>query len=434
MNLLQYKQIHVHPANEKKLTGAITPPPSKSSSTRAILAATLAPGRSQIDNVARSQNVQAMVECCRTLGAEVADAGRGIEVTGPARMRDGSTLCPGNSGIVLRLLLGATAVLRDVSFMTPFLDSLGRRSNSEMVGALRALGVRCTTTGVEDCLPITLDGSAIHGGEVTISGRRSSQFLSGLLYLGGCLGDALSITVTDELKARPMVRTTLDTLRTAGITVAASDDLMRFTIDPAQKFRPAHYAVGSDPASTAALLAVTASVDSSVDLENCALEELGGVLEYLRDIGCTVVTSGTTVSVRGGGQLRPLDFDGSRAPDAVLPLASLAAHADGTSRFYNIEHLRYKECDRISDFRAELIKAGVAAEETRDELIIHGTPGGVAGGAVVDSHFDHGVVFAMTVIALRSRSGLAIRGAQYVAQTYPQFFDDLQRVGGRVTS
>lgn len=432
MNPLQYKQIHVHPAS--KLMGAITPPASKSSSTRAILAATLAPGRSQVDNVAKSQNVQAMVECCRTLGAELTDSGHGVEVTGPARMRDGTTLCPGNSGIVLRLLLGATAVLRDVTFVTPFLDSLGQRSNTEMAGALRALGVRCTTTGVEDCLPITLDGSAIRGGEVTISGRRSSQFLSGLLYLGGLLGDALSITVTDELKARPMVRTTLDTLATAGITVAASEDLMRFTIAPAQKFHPAHYTVGSDPASTAALLAVAASVDSGIDLENCALEELGGVLEYLRDIGVSVETAGTTVSVRGGGVYRPLDWDGSRAPDAVLPLAALAAHADGTSRFYNIEHLRYKECDRISDFRGELSKAGVAADETRDELIIHGTPGGVAGGSAVDSHFDHGVVFAMTVIALRSRSGLTIRDAQYVAQTYPRFFDDLQRLGGRVTS
>lgn len=118
----------------------------------------------------------------------------------------------------------------------------------------------------------------------------------------------------------------------------------------------------------------------------------------------------------------------------MLPLAALAAHADGTSRFYNIEHLRYKECDRISDFRAELTKAGVSAEERRDELIIHGQPNGVPGGVVVDSHYDHGVVFAMTVLALRSQSGLAIRDAQYVAQTYPQFFDDLQRIGGTVTS
>jgi 3-phosphoshikimate 1-carboxyvinyltransferase len=431
MDPLLYKQIHIHPA--KALAGAITPPASKSSSARAVLAASLAPGRSRIDNVARSQNVRAMVECCRSLGAEVEDFGDGIEITGPARMNAGTTLCPGNSGIVLRLLMGATAVLRDVTFMTPYLNSLGQRSNSEMVGALRTLGVRCTTTGPEDFLPITLDGSAIHGGEVTISGRRSSQFLSGLLYLGGLLDEELAITVTDELKARPMVQTTLNVLGNAGIAVEASGDLMRFRMTPGQQFQATRHVVGSDPASTAALLAVAASVDSTVHLENCALEELSGVLEYLRDIGVSVAADGTTLTVRGGQPLAPLDFDGSKAPDAVLPLAALAAHADGTSRFYNIEHLRYKECDRISDFRNELLRAGVAADEKRDELIIHGTPAGVAGAAVVDSHYDHGVVFAMTVVALRSRSGLTIRDAQYVTQTYPQFFDDLQRIGGKVT-
>jgi 3-phosphoshikimate 1-carboxyvinyltransferase len=431
MDPLQYKQIRIHPADE--LAGSITPPASKSSSARAVLAASLAPGRSRIDNVARSHNVRAMVECCQTLGADVVDCEGGVEVTGPTHMDAGMTLCPGNSGIVLRLLMGATAVLRDVTFMTPYLDSLGQRSNREMVVALRALGVRCTTTGPEDCLPIRLDGSSVHGGRVTISGRRSSQFLSGLLYLGGLIEEELSIAVTDELKARPMVQTTLNVLRTGGIEVQASPDLMRFRIGPGQQFQPSHYTVGSDPASTAALLAVAASVSSTVDLENCALEELSGVLEYLREIGVSVAASGTTLSVRGGGLLKPLDFDGARAPDAVLPLAALAAHADGTSRFYNIEHLRYKECDRISDFRRELVRAGVAAEEKHDELIIHGTPAGVAGGVVVDSHYDHGVVFAMTLIGLRSRSGLAIRDAQYVAQTYPQFFDDLQRIGGTVT-
>jgi 3-phosphoshikimate 1-carboxyvinyltransferase len=432
MNPLHGKQVHIHPVT--RLAGAITPPASKSSSTRAVLAATLAPGTSRVDNVARSHNVWAMVECCQALGATVTDLGDGIEVTGPDKLNQGTTLCPGNSGIVLRLLMGTTAVLRDVTFMTPFLDSLGQRSNSEMIAALRMLGVRATTTGPDDCLPITLDGSAIHGGEASISGRRSSQFLSGLLYLGGLLGEELSITVTDELKARPMVATTLSTLRTAGIFVQASADLMRFRIDGAQQFRPARYTVGSDPASTAALLAVAASVESDVDLENCALEELSGVLEYLREIGVAVSTSGTTLSVRGGGPLKPLDFDGSTAPDAVLPLAALAAQADGTSRFYNIEHLRFKECDRISDFRGELMKAGVLADEKRDELIVHGRPGRLAGGGVVDSHFDHGVVFAMTVLGLRSDAGLTIRDAQYVAQTYPHFFDDLQRIRGHVTS
>lgn len=432
MNILQYKQVNVQPA--AKLTGAVIPPPSKSSSTRSILAASLASGLSRIDNVASSNNVRAMIKCCELLGAELAECSPGVlKVAGPGRMRDGVTLNPGNSGIVLRLLMGATAVLRGITFMTPFLNSLGRRSNTEMVGALRTLCVACTSTGADDTLPITIDGSSVRGGHVTISGRRSSQFLSGLLYLGGLLDEELSVTVVDEFKARPMVRTTLDVLSRAGIEIDSSEDLMQFRVTPGSGYRPAHYTVGSDPASTAALLAVAASVDSRVHLQNCAPEELGGVVEYLREMGISITADGSTLSIHGGGELMPLDFDGSTAPDAVLPLAALAAHANGTSRFYNIEHLRYKECDRISDFRTELVRAGIRADERRDELIIDGSPAGIAGTVAVNSHYDHGVVMAMTLIALRSRSGLTINDPQYVAQTYPNFFADLQRIGATVT-
>ncbi|MGF1425980.1 3-phosphoshikimate 1-carboxyvinyltransferase [Kitasatospora sp. LaBMicrA B282] len=432
MDFLQYKQLHVHPV--QRLAGAVTPPASKSSSTRAVLAASLAPGPSRIDNVANSHNVRAMIEACESLGAEVFQAdGNNLLVTGPERLRDGVTINPGNSGIVLRLLMGATANLRSTTFNTPYLASLGQRSNIEMVDALGQLGVKVTSEE-DGRLPITLDGSNVHAGEVTISGRRSSQFLSGLLYLGGLLDEPLSVTVTDELKARPMVHTTLKVLAQAGLEVKAEDDIMRYSVTPGNHFQPAHYEVGSDPASTAALLALAGAVDSEVVFEKYREEELGGVVEHLRATGVEITASGSTLKVRGGGTLVPRDFDGSLAPDAVLPLAALAAHADGTSRFYNIEHLRYKECDRISDFRRELEKAGVSAEERQDEIIIHGDSAGVKGGVEVDSHYDHGVILAMSLIALRSAEGLTINDPQYVAQTYPDFFDHLTQLGGRVTA
>ena len=136
--------------------------------------------------------------------------------------------------------------------------------------------------------------------------------------------------------------------------------------------------------------------------------------------------------MRGGGPFAARDFDGSLAPDAVLPLAAVAAFAEGVSRFTNIEHLRYKECDRISDFRRELLKAGVQAEERRDELIVHGQPAGIRGGAEIDGHFDHGVIMALSAIALGSHAGLTINAPRHVAQTYPDFFTDLRSIGGAI--
>jgi len=264
--------------------------------------------------------------------------------------------------------------------------------------------------------------------------NRSSQFLSGLLYLGGLLTEPLTVVVPGEITAKAMVGTTLGVLREAGVVVEVSADWHRFRTMGRQQFCPANYHVGSDPASTAALLAVTGIVESDVVLEGFKEEELGNgaVIHHLREIGVSIEEVPSGLRVRGGGTFRAQDFDGSKAPDAVLSLAALATFAEGTSRFFNIEHLRYKECDRISDFRRELVKIGVRAEERRDELIIHGTPAGIYGNEVVDSHFDHGVIMAMSAIALRSRAGLIINDPWHVGQTYPEFFGDLRSIGAEI--
>ncbi|HEV7371694.1 3-phosphoshikimate 1-carboxyvinyltransferase [Arenibaculum sp.] len=395
-------ELEIHPTRE--LHGSITLPASKSSSTRAILAAALAEGRSYVVNLAPSNNVRALVDALRVLGATISgDHGTVIvDGIGRSKLQSGVTLNPGNSGIVLRLLLGITAVLDQVRFETSFTDSLGKRANIEMLHSLKKLGVTYEAHGDEGQLPILLNGGKIRGGETSISCRRSSQFLSGLLYLGGLLDQPLLIAVEDEIVAKSMVSTTVSVLKHAGIDVQVDRTWRRFYMPGQQRYSPTTHRVGSDPASTAALLAVASMVDSDVLLTGFSEEELGdgAVLNHLREIGVSIETLNESIRVRGGGTFRARDFDGSKAPDAVLALASLAAFADGTSRFYNIEHVRYKECDRISDFRSELMKAGIKTNETRDSLIIHGSPHGVPGGSSIDSHFDHGVIMAMSAIAL----------------------------------
>ena len=51
------------------LTGAITPPPSKSQAHRLLIAAALAEGESRVSNVALSQDIWATLTCMERLGA-----------------------------------------------------------------------------------------------------------------------------------------------------------------------------------------------------------------------------------------------------------------------------------------------------------------------------------------------------------------------------
>lgn len=303
-----------------------------------------------------------------------------------------------------------------------------------MVEAILALGVKVNASDPEGRLPPFLCGNRLRGGEIQVSGRRSSQFLSGLLFLGAFLEDDLHIRVTDELKSKPMVETTLSILKQGHVNVTASDDLMEFFIPANQIIQPGEFFVGSDPASACALLAISSMVRSEVRLNDYREAEMGNglVLDYMCNIGVRIQRDGNSVLMGSTGVFRVRNFDGSQAPGAVLPLAALACFAEGTSRFYNIEHIRYKESDCISDFRQELLKAGARVDETQTELIVHGRPDGLKSGAVIDSHFDHAVVMALTAVGLKSDNPIEIHGAQYVGQTYPNFFNDITGFGCRV--
>jgi 3-phosphoshikimate 1-carboxyvinyltransferase len=130
--------------------------------------------------------------------------------------------------------------------------------------------------------------------------------------------------------------------------------------------------------------------------------------------------------------MQAVEFDGDTFTDAVLAMVAAAVFAEGTSRFYNVENLRYKECDRITDYLNELRKAGANVEERQAEIIVHGRPEGVEGGVEIEAHYDHRVIMALTVVGLRSKHGVVIKDAHHVAKSYPQYFDHLRALGAQV--
>ena len=67
----------------RRLSGAVTPPPSKSMAHRLIISAALGGGTSTIRNVAFSQDIEATLRCMEALGASWEQPEEGaVRVTG----------------------------------------------------------------------------------------------------------------------------------------------------------------------------------------------------------------------------------------------------------------------------------------------------------------------------------------------------------------
>lgn len=424
-------------------------PGSKYYTLRYLLNALLAEGESLVRFPALSDDTAVLVATLRALGADArwerdaADlsswALRVVGCAGQPRIPPAGVLSLGNAGAVMRLLLGIGALLPEVRFETDHPLSLGRRPNADLLAALASLGIDVEAQGIDGCLPITLRGGPPRGGAVSISGARSSQYVSALLYLAPLLRDGLTITIPDTLRSAPLVRATLRALAAAGISIMARDDLRHFVVPGGQTYRPGVYDVPADGPSTAALAAVALALRTPLRLERLpdTEEDVRALVAALDSLGAPLsqrpsAANGGALALAAGASLRGARVDGDALIDSVPVLAAVACFGQGETRFENVATLRLKESNRIEDLCAELRRAGCDVDALPDAIVVRGQPDGVAGGVAVDGHDDHRLVQALAIVALRSRAGLTITGADAVAKSYPWFFADLERMGAEI--
>jgi 3-phosphoshikimate 1-carboxyvinyltransferase len=416
------------------LKGEINALSSKNYTTRYMLVGALADGTSTIRFPAHSEDSDAMRRCIRDLGADLKEEGDTMTIRGFGRRPlPISELNVGNAGAVLRFLMSVAAFCPDLTFVNTYPDSLGKRPHNDLIAALGQMNV-----GVEHNngkLPITIKGGSPKGGRIQVSGNVSSQYLSSLLFTTPLLDEDSEIEVLHDLKSKVVVGQTLEVIAQAGIRIEASPDLMHYRVPGRQRYEAKEYIVQGDYPGSAAVLAAAAVTQSDVRmlrLEEASKQGERAVIDVLRSMNVPLTHENGIVHVKGNGKLKAVEFDGDHFTDAVLAMVAAAVFAEGTSRFYNVENLRYKECDRITDYLNELRKAGADVEEKQSEIIVHGKPEGVEGGVEIDAHYDHRVIMALTVVGLRSKRGLTIKDAHHVAKSYPQYFDHLKSIGAQV--
>lgn len=422
----------------------ITLPGSKYYTLRYLLAAALADGQSTVEGPAVSDDTMVLVRALRCLGAAIewqptapGEHGWRLAVRGtagrPTSPPDG-TLQLGNAGAVMRMLLGIGAVLPRVRFETDHRESLGRRPNADLLRALEELGIAVEATGPEGLLPITLRGGPPHGGKVSVSGARSSQYLSALLLLAPLLRDGLHIFVEDELRSEPFIRTTLQVMAAAGIQVEAASDLRTFTVAGRQSYKPRASIVPADAPSLAALVAAALAARRPLALRYVSGDDpdMRSVLEAYAALGVPLRPDAAGIlRVPADLPLRGTRLDGNTRIDSVPALVAAACFADGETRIERVATLRLKESNRIEDLCDELRRAGCDVTPEPDAIVVRGKPDGIPGGAIVAGHDDHRLVQALAIAALRSAHGLTITGADAIAKSYPHFFDDLARLGAQ---
>lgn len=425
----------------KGLRGTVLPPSSKYHTLRYILAAFLAEGESVVKYPALSDDSTVLLRACRALGASIeeqeqADGRLVLRVRGTGgvlRVPPNGELDVGNAGAVARLLLGICALApQAITLTTPYPASLGRRPNDDLLAALAQLGAEVRSATPEGTLPVTLRGARLRGGHVSISGRKSSQYLSALLFLGPLLTEGLEIEVSDGLTSASFVDLTIQILATAGITISTLEQHRRYAIPGGQQYRAGVYTIPGDYPSAAALLAAVAVAGGEITIRNLDANDPAGaaVLDAFAALGVEITRQGQQITARMTEQPRGIILDGSRVIDSVPVIVAAACFAYTPSRIYNVANLHLKESDRIADLAGELNKLGCHVTPLPDAIEIEPAAPGTLRGVEVEAHADHRLIQALAIAALGSQQPVTIHHAQHIAKSYPRFFGDLAMLTG----
>ena len=411
-----------------KLTGDVIIPPSKSLSHRAIIAASLAKGKSTITNVLFSKDILATIDAMEACGAKITKYEDSLEIYGIEKViRNKSIIDANESGSTIRFMIPIALTNNEpITFVGH--NNLVNRPLDVFYEIFDNQNIEYKRED-NKYLPLYVNGG-LRPGKYNIRGDISSQFITGLLYALPLLNGDSEIIITTNLESKGYIDLTLDILNMYGIEII-NDNYERFIIKGNQSYKPHDYEIEGDYSQSAFFL-VADMLGANINLLAMREDSYQGdkkIIDDIKSFGGNVSFDNKILKAEGMSKGCTIDF--SQSPDLGPALTVLAALSDGHSSFINAKRLRIKECDRITCMADELNKIGCIVKENPDGMEIDGVKD--INPIEFDSHNDHRVAMALSMICLVSKKEFKILNAECVSKSYPNYWNVFESLGGIIS-
>jgi len=385
----------------RKLSGSITPIPSKSQAHRYLICAAFADRETTLICPETNRDIEATADCLNALGADISRTETGYSINPIRAVPPAAALNCCESGSTLRFMLPIAGALGvDTTFL---LDGrLPQRPLSPLWEEMERMGCSLSRP-TENTIRCT---GKLRPGTYTIDGGVSSQFITGLLFALSLMNAPGKLKITGKIESRPYIDLTKAAMR-------------KFGVDPDH--------LGTQNYHTPGIAKVEA------DWSNGAFwfgaQMLGSDLK-IKDMnphsaqGDKVSASLLRLIVSCAGA--PI-LCVQNIPDLVPIMAVVASACKGVV-LQDIQRLRLKESDRVATVIEMIRNLGGTAQATEDTLRVEGT--GLRGGSV-DAHNDHRIAMAAAIAATVCSEPVTILGAECVNKSYPQFWAEYARLGGQ---
>ena len=383
------------------LSGIVQAIPSKSQAHRLMICAAFSDTYTYLECPQTNADIDATAGCLNALGADVQRTGDGYQVKPIKNIPNAAVLDCGESGSTLRFLLPIVCAL-GVETTFQMKGRLPYRPLSPMWEELERMGC-CLTRPTETTIRTT---GKLQAGTFSLSGKVSSQFITGLLFATALLNGTSQITVTDTLESKSYVEMTQLALKTFGV------DTNNYRVSGSFPFHsPGKLKVEGDWSNGAFWLAANA-LNNHLTITNLDAKSPQGdrvSAEILKNLEENITVSAADI------------------PDLVPVLAVIAGAKKGAV-FTDIARLRLKESDRVAAVCNMLNNFGATAFSDENTLTV--LPGKYH-SCTINAVNDHRIAMSAAIAATAADGPVTIIGAECVAKSYPAFWQVYKELGGK---
>ncbi len=396
-----------HISNIKNNTLQITG--SKSETNRVLLLQALYPNI-EIENVSNSDDSQLMQKALAS-SDEVVDIH--------------------HAGTAMRFLTAYFAIKEARETVLTGSKRMKERPIEILVDALKQLGCVIHYEEESGYPPIRIQGKQPKTNKVSLQANISSQYISALMLIASSLPEGLEISLEGKVTSVPYITMTLRLLHDIGIEGTYDNNII--TIKPTKEVVSKSVVVESDWSSASYFYSIIAlSNDASVTLGSYKKESYQGdssLVEIYKHLGVETIFGENTITLRKVSNAEhqlPTGLDLSNSPDIAQTIVVTCFGLGIGCYLTGLHTLKIKETDRLEALKTEIKKLGGEVHVTEDSLQLE--PSSVIHKDILISTYnDHRMAMAFAPLALKT--SLSIEDAGVVSKSYPDFWEDLKKLG-----
>lgn len=389
-------------------------PLSKSISNRVLIINALAGGSGTVARVARCDDTDVMLAALDS---------------------SDDTVSIGAAGTAMRFL---TAYFAATPGRTVTLDGSERmrcRPIAPLVDALRTCGAHIEYVGEEGYPPLRIEGTALAGGEISLDGGVSSQFVSALLMIAPTMADGLKLHIKGDVVSQPYISMTLGIMAEWGVDAQREGNMISV---PHAAYTPVAYTVEADWSAASYWYELQSFSFGTIGLRGlnkaCSMQGDSALQDIYRSFGIVTEESDEfpgVLDLMADPDLTPrFEADFSAVPDIAQTVAVSCCLLGIPFHITGLKTLKIKETDRLEALRRELMKISFVVDIDDSSIAWEGARCRVDGNSpvAIDTYDDHRMAMSFAPVAWYV-PGLIIRNAEVVSKSYPDFWAHLRSAG-----